>query len=153
MRSGGDVAGFGRQRPPCCHHDRSSNACLTLDWGSTLEWLDAHVGFDVYMPEQYATEVLACYPGGPDFRASLWGDDGRRGADPSDDHIRDLQVEAVWPIAEPTGISAEFIGPGLNVSELDEDDGEDQIYARGSFYDCHTGARRDFTTGYSLQLC
>jgi hypothetical protein len=47
-----------------------------------------------------------------------------------------------------TGISAAFIGAGLDVSELDEDDGEDQIYARVSFYDCNRGEVRGFTTGY-----
>lgn len=133
---------------PACQHDRSYNACLTLDWWAGppwYYWLDAHVGIDVYMPEHLARDVIAC---GPDFRASLWGDDGRRGPDSSDDHIRDLDVVPGWPIADSTGIAADLIGPGLRSSDLDEDDRDDQIYARVSFYDCTQGRDRNFNTGY-----
>jgi hypothetical protein len=130
---------------PHCRHDRSFNACLSLDWFPPyFHGLDAHVGIDVYMAERYGREILAC---GPEFAASLWGDDGARGPDSSDDHIRDLDLQPGWPIADSTGIAAEFIGPGLDSSDLDEDDGDDQIYARVSFYDCY-GQRRDFTTAY-----
>jgi hypothetical protein len=83
-----------------------------------------------------------------DFKASLWGDDGASGPDASDDHIRDLNIKPGWPITDSTGIAAEFISPNIHTSELDEDDREDQIYARVSFYDCNAGRTRYFTTSY-----
>lgn len=131
---------------PHCHHERGFNACLSFDWHSFYS-LDAQVGIDVYMSEQYGREVLT-WPCNADFRASLWGDDGPRGADASDDHIRDPDIQPGWPIADSTGIAAEFISRDLSRSELDEDNLDDQIYARVSFYDCNADRTRDYTTGY-----
>jgi hypothetical protein len=126
-----------------CNGDngRSFNACLSFDYLDYL-WWDAHVGIDVYMPEQYGREIIAC---GADFKASLRGDDGKGANDPV---IRELSIVPGWPIADSTGIAAELIGPSLYNDKLDEDDdSEDELYARVSFYDCHTGWTRNFTTG------
>ena len=123
-----------------CNFDRFSNSCLRFEGSTAFFNWDAHVGIDVHMPEQYGREILAC---GPDFRASLWGDDGN-----TDQFIRNLQLKPGWPVAGTGGISAEFFGQLLRPSEMNEDtNGEDELYVRISFDDCHTGDTRPFTTG------
>jgi hypothetical protein len=120
----------------------TSNACLRLDY-MDFGWWDAHSHVDVYMPEQYAREIVAC---GARFRAELWTDDGG-GSD--DDRIRDhMPIDPGSPVATPDGLRAAFTLPTLK-AELDEDPGTatDEIYARISFYDCHTGLTRSFRTG------
>ena len=127
---------------PFCLHDRTSNACLSADWFAGNQWVNVHVGIDVNVPEQYGREILAC---GADFRATLRGNDGKGSNDPV---IRTLEVKPGWPIAGSTGIAAELIGSNLRRSEFNEDSGgEDELYARVSFYDCHLGRDRDFVTG------
>jgi hypothetical protein len=124
-----------------CNYDFVTfNACLHFD-DRRFGWWDAQVGIDVYMPEQYAREILAC---GANFRASLWAADDGWG----DDFITNLVLKPGWPrlITPPTGIGAEFTVP-VTSHQLDEDDGRDELYARISFYDCHTGATRQFRTG------
>jgi len=95
--------------------------------------------------EQYGREIITA-PCNANFKASLRGDDGKGFNDPV---IRNLVIEPGWPIADSTGIAAELIGPSLFTHELDEDDNdhEDELYARVSYRDCHTGLTRDFTTG------
>jgi hypothetical protein len=124
---------------PACNYDFVTfNACLVLgDRG--FGWWDAEPAVDVNMPEQYAREIVAC---GANFRASLWGKDS--GYD--DDLISNLVLKPGWPAAGPTGLGAEFTVP-VTSQQLDEDDGEDEVYARISFVDCHTGATRQFRTG------
>jgi hypothetical protein len=104
---------------------------------------DAQVDFTIYLPEQYAREVVACDPG---VRAVLWGDDG---GGSQDDEIRHLWVGPGWPIAQPFGgVSAALFGEYIRDDDLDEDpDGTDELYARVSYWDCHTGLRRWFRTG------
>ena len=126
---------------PNCNYDGwSFNACLSLTGSTSYFYWDAHVGIDVKLPEQYGREVLAC---GADFRASLWGDDGGSG----DDFIRNLILSPGWPAAGPDGIGAEFTARLIDSADLDEDDGNDEVYARVSFRDCHTGFIRNFRTG------
>lgn len=120
----------------------TSNACLRLDY-MDFGWWDAHSGVDVYMPEQYGREIVAC---GARFRAELWTDDG---GGSKDDRIRDhMPIDPGFPISTPDGIRANFTLPNL-MTELDEDSGTDtdEIYARISFWDCHTGLTRSFRTG------
>jgi hypothetical protein len=125
--------------PQYCHSDQSSNACLYwtyLGYG----WRDANVGLDVQLPEQYAREIIAC---GADFRAEIRGDDGKGVNNPI---LRRMSLKPGWPIADANGLSVEFFQHGLK-DELDEDDGEDEVYASISYYDCHTRQRVPFTTG------
>jgi hypothetical protein len=120
----------------------TSLACLRLDYVGFGYW-DAHSGIDVYMPEQYGREIVAC---GARFRAELWTDDG---GGSKDDRIRDhMPIIPGSPVSTPDGIRANFTLPTLR-TELDEDSGTDtdEIYARISFYDCHTGLTRSFRTG------
>jgi hypothetical protein len=125
--------------PNACNFDFVTfNACLRFDDRGPGRW-DAVVGIDVVMPEQYAREIIAC---GADFRASLWGDDG---GGSNDDFISHMVLRP-GPAAGPGGLSAEFSVP-VDSSQLDEDDGEDEVYARISFFDCHTGLAREFRTG------
>ena len=92
------------------------------------------------MPEQYAREIVAC---GAHLQASLWGDDPG-----PDQFIRSLSIAPGWPIAQSTGLAVNFWGPLLDPRVLNEDeDSDDELYARISFLDCHTGAYRNFTTG------
>jgi hypothetical protein len=124
-----------------CNYDgRTFLACLSLDYQGYL-WYDAHVDLDVALPPQYASEIVAC---GADLTASLWGDDGG-GSD--DDFIRNFVVTPGWPVATSTGFSAQLYTKSLYYTKLDEDDGTDEIYARVSYWDCHTGLTRSFRTG------
>jgi len=116
------------------------SACLSLPYRGYL-WWDAQVDVTVYLPEQYGREVVAC---DPDFRAVLWGDDG---GGSQDDEIRHLWVGPGWPVAQSYGISAALFAQSIYDSQLDEDDGTDELYARVSYFDCHTGLRRYFRTG------
>jgi hypothetical protein len=92
------------------------------------------------LPPQYAAEIVGC---GADLKASLWGDDD---GGSSDDFIRNFVVTPGWPVATPTGFFADLYTLNLS-TELDEDDGEDELYARVSYWDCHTGLTRSFRTG------
>jgi hypothetical protein len=125
-----------------CNYDGVTfNACFSLQYVGYF-WWTAHVGLDVRLPEQYAREVLDC---APNFKASLWGDDG---GGSSDDFLRNLVVDTSWPpTADASGIGARFVGLSVNNTQLDEDDGADELYARVSFFDCHTGLTRNFRTG------
>jgi hypothetical protein len=127
---------------PACNGDRASNSCLTIA-ALPPYWVASNVtvGIDVAMPAYYAREVLDC---GPTFRSQLWGDDGGGSAD---DRIGSVWVTDGWPIADANGISAEFGLNGILTNDMNEDDGEDELYARISFYDCHTGETRFFRTG------
>jgi hypothetical protein len=125
---------------PACNYDgRSYNACLSFEFNA-YGWANPHVGLDVWMPEQYARDIVAC---GANFQASLWGDDPG-----PDQFIRSLSVAPGWPIAQSTGLAVNFWGPLIADNQLNEDeDSDDELYARISFYDCHTGGTRNFTTG------
>lgn len=128
---------------PHCKHDPyfiEYNACLRLDDLGSFLW-NAHVGIDVYMNEQYAREIIAC---GARFQASLWGEDGTY-----DQFITNLPLRAGWPSAGPSGLGAEFMKT-VHSSQLNEDsDGQDELYARVSYYDCHAGrtGTRSYQTG------
>jgi hypothetical protein len=131
--------------PHCQHDGRTYNACLSFEWlpPRYFDYADVTVGIDVYMPAQYAREIITC---GADFKATLRGDDGKG---VNDQVIRTLSVAVGWPSAGPDGIGAELIGLTVSRSALNEDSsGEDELYARVSFFDCHTGWTREFETGY-----
>jgi hypothetical protein len=116
------------------------SACLSLPYVG-YRWWNAQVDVNVYLPEGYAREVVAC---DPDFRAVLWGDDG---GGSQDDEIRHLWVGPGWPVAQWYGMSAALFAQNIFDDDLDEDDGTDELYARVSYFDCHTGLRRYFRTG------
>jgi len=118
---------------PHCQHDPyfiEYNACLRLDDLGAFLW-NAHVGIDAYMTEQYAREIIAC---GANFRAELWGDDGGY---PYDDFISYLPLKSGFPVAGPWGLGAE-LQKTVHSSQLNEDSGQDELYAYVSYYDCHT---------------
>lgn len=126
-----------------CNYDNVTfNACLNFDYQGFF-WYDASVGIDVYLPEQYGREIIAC---GANFKASLWGDDG---GGSKDDFIRNFVISPGWPSAGPNGIGAELYTLNLNADDLNEDgdDNEDELYAKVSYFDCHTGLTREFRTG------
>jgi hypothetical protein len=127
----------------CNYDNRTFNACLRFDYQGYL-WYHGHVGIDIYLPEQYAREIVNC---GADFKASLWGDDG---GGSKDDFIRNFVLSPGWPTAGTGGMSAEFFTHYLYSStHLDEDDGTDQdeLYAKVSYWDCHTFDTEEFRTG------
>jgi hypothetical protein len=124
----------------CNSGDRVFVACLRFDYQG-YGWYNAHVGLDMTLPPQYGAEIVAC---GADLKASLWGDDG---GGSSDDHIRDFVVTPGWPVATSTGFFADLYTLNISGTDLDEDDGEDELYARVSYWDCHTGLTRSFRTG------
>jgi hypothetical protein len=124
-----------------CNYDNTFNACLRLDYNGYL-WWSPHVGLDVHMAQWYAQSIVDC---GGNFQATLWGDDG---GGSSDDKITDLVLQPGWPSAGPTGLGVEFALPNLYETRLDEDDdSEDEIYARISYFDCNTRLTQTFRTG------
>src|SRR3954447_3322560 len=125
-----------------CNYDQTFNACVRFDDKGYL-WWSATAGIDVHMPRQYAQEIIDC--GTSSFHASLWGDDGGGN---SDDFISNLPLVAGWPVASANDLSAELTLPFIYSTALDEDDpGEDEVYAKISYYDCHTRLTQNFRTG------
>jgi hypothetical protein len=126
----------------CSFNVRTHNACLRFDDLGQGEW-DAVAAIDVHLPEQYGREIIAC---GADFKASLFGDDGGFG---QDDFITNLVLKPGFPSVAtdgPPGIGAEFSVPAFSF-QLDEDQGEDELYAVISYFDCHSHATSAFRTG------
>src|SRR4051794_22202995 len=130
----------------CNFEIHNYNSCLKFTRDGTF-WWNTYVGQDVYLPAQYAREIIAC---GVRYRASLWGDDGAPGESYDDQFIANLGIAPGWPRAEssPGGISVEFSTP-LFGFYLDEDRGADpdELYARISFYDCNAQKTLTFVTG------
>jgi hypothetical protein len=121
-----------------CNYDGVSfNACLRFDWAE-YGYLRTHVGIDVFMPRQFAQQIVDC---GPHFSASLWGDDGA-----NDQFILPLSLKPGWPAAGDSALGAEFGSPRLG-PQLDEDPGADQdeLYAKITFFDCYRNQRTYYT--------
>jgi hypothetical protein len=95
------------------------------------------------MPTQSVTRSASV--GKAEVLGALWGDDG---GGSSDDKITDLVLQPGGPSAGPTGLGVELALPNLYETRLDEDDdGEDEIYARVSYFDCDTRLTQTFRTG------
>jgi hypothetical protein len=128
---------------PHCNYDSSFNSCLRLYDPGAFLWWGVEATLDINFGEQYARDIIAC--GNSDFRAKLMGDDGGSG----DDFIHDLVLQPGWPAAGPAGIGVEFKLPFIHNDDLDEDDGEDELYVSISFKDCHNNnqPRQVYRTG------
>ncbi len=125
-----------------CNYDGFSfNACLTIDYAGNGRW-NVNVGFDRYMPQSYANEILAC-PGGGSVFAVLWGDDGGH---PEDDNLGSIPLIAGYPNtgSNPAGLFAGFSRASMN---LNEDSGTDEVYAEVTYFDCHNGIWYTYRTG------
>jgi hypothetical protein len=125
------------QTQACGYDGKTYYACLRFDYVGYLWWNGAAV-LHVNLPDQYAREVIAC---GADLKASIWGDDD---GDAGDDFIRNMVLAPGSPQVDYAGILANFTTLNLNSSNLDEDDGTDELYVRVSYWDCHTGLTRTF---------
>jgi hypothetical protein len=112
-----------------CNYDSTFNACLSFDYLDYL-WYDVHVGVDVHMAED-ARAIIRC---GGNFTAELKGDDGSNNGE----HITDLALAPGWPSAGPDGLGVEFVTRYVNSSQLDEDDGRDELHAKITYFDCNT---------------
>jgi hypothetical protein len=116
------------QDPPDWPH----NACLSLEFfGSDLRVV--RVGYDGYMEKWYADALLACGPNGFQIFADVWG------YDPGRANTRLGYVPLVGPPGSgdnPPGLFADFFSPGMN---LNEDVGEDEVFAEITYYNCYTG--------------
>jgi hypothetical protein len=123
-----------------CNYDHITfNACLDFRSTADVNTLIGHVGLDSYMSEGYAQEIVSH---GAAFRASLWGDDGG-----NDRWLADLAVVPGWPASGPDGLGAD-LSAALYRGDLNEDtDSEDEIYAKVSYFDYHTGRTKIFRTG------
>jgi hypothetical protein len=124
-----------------CNYDYISfNACLHFESGSGLDLLTARAGLDSFMPERAAQEIIDY---GADVRASLWADDGA-----NDHYLADLALMPRWPAAWSGGLGVDTFATDLQRSLLNEDaDGDDELYARISYYNVHTHTRMTFDTG------
>ncbi len=123
-----------------CRYDHVTfNACLDFEDVGQPGRLDAHVGLDVFMSQEYAQDLISH---GADFRASLWADDT------TDQFLADLSIAPGWPAAGAGRLGVEFVGVGVERDVLNEDEGEqDEVYAKISYFDYHRGKRMTFTAG------
>jgi hypothetical protein len=120
-----------------CHYDGVTYyACLEQFQYTGYLWYNGSAFLHVNLPEQYAREIVGCP--GSSYHASLWGNDGGPGADSDDDFIRDLVVAPGWPQANYSGLEVHFYTQSISDSQLNEDDGADELYVRMSYTDCHT---------------
>jgi hypothetical protein len=124
-----------------CNYNDDFNACLRLDYQG-YGWWSVHVGLDVRIRQTSAQQLIDC---GVTFDAALYGDDG---SDGDDDRIRLVTLRPGFPVASEAGLGAELFQVNVNDTELDEDDGQDELEVHVSYYDCRTGMRsRVFHTG------
>jgi hypothetical protein len=121
---------------PACNDDGWARACLDQFQYVGYLWYNGSASLHLNMPQQYAQDIVNC--GGP-FYASLWGNDDGAGIDDSDDFLRNMVVAPGWPRADASGLEVHFYTLNINVDDLDEDDGRDELYVRTSYFDCHTG--------------
>lgn len=136
--------------PVCRSAPNSFFACFSL--GSPD---DGGIGFkvnfhlDVYgIPVQYGTDLATCGRNDPLlFKAQLWGDDGGGSAD---DYLGVQTVPiASWPRYEVNTLLAFYTFPRVGSGTLNEDPGfqdRDEVYAKFTYVDCHTGLTRTFRT-------
>jgi hypothetical protein len=122
---------------PACHYDGFSYyACLNQFEYVGFLWYNASAYWHINMSEEYAREIINCQ-GGPQFTAALYGNDDGPGPDSSDDYIRGMSVAPGWPRADSTGLEVHFFVPNIYYTDLDEDDGTDELFAQMSYWDCN----------------
>jgi hypothetical protein len=108
-------------RQACNYDGVSYYACHIIDPSpAAFFYYDDFALPHVNMPQQYASEIVAC---GAHFSASLWGNDGGGGIDSEDDFIVNLTQDPGWPRADWSGLEAHFSALTLSSSKLDELDG------------------------------
>jgi len=126
---------------PACNYDHINfNACLRFYFGSDPNELIATAGLDAYMSPGYAQDIVRS---GASVRAQLWGDDGGNGRD---QYLGDLTVSPGWPAVIPNGLGMELSATTWR-SDLNEDVGEDEIYALVTYSDSHNGRNITYRTG------
>jgi hypothetical protein len=130
-------------RDACNYDGWSFYACLHFDYKG-YGWWNASTVLHVNMSTDYARGVINCGPGAQ-FRASLWGRDEDNDHS-QDDFIRNLVLTPGWPQASYNGLDARFYTVDIPDSQLDEDDGTDELFVRMSYRDCNTGFTRTFDT-------
>jgi hypothetical protein len=111
---------------PACNYDYITfNACLRF-WGTgEADIYRAVVGLDAYMSRASAQDLVNH---GTIAKAQLWSDEGR--------YLADLTTSPGFPAAGPDGLGVELYADLSGPYSLDEDlDGEDEIYAKVSYYD------------------
>jgi hypothetical protein len=124
-----------------CNYDGVSyNACLTIEYAGSARW-NVHIGFDRYMPGQYAREIIQC---GSQMFAEMYGEDGS-----TDQWLGYVWLRPGYPVASdgsPSGLFAEFFRERMN---LDEDRGSDrdEVYGTVHYFDCHDGGWHSYNTG------
>ena len=124
-----------------CNYDTNFNACLHLEYQG-YGWWTIRVGIDVHMRQSSAQQIIDC---GGTFDAALYGDDG---GDGDDDFIRRLTIAPGSPVAGESGLGADLFQVNVNDSDLDEDDGQDELEVHITYYDCRIQSNsRVYRTG------
>ena len=122
-------------------------ACFTMQTRRPALGWKVNFHLDVYgKPHAYAEALASCGRNNPLlFKAQLWGDDGGG----SRDHWLGVQAVAdpTWPRADPFTLMTLFTWDE-SWGTFDEDPGtdRDEIYAKFSYTDCHTGLMYTFRT-------
>ena len=120
-----------------CNSSSQANTCMTIVGPGQPGVKLVHVGIDVYMSQQDAQAII---DGGGWFWVVVYG------ADPGNDqYLFPLPIKEGWPAAGVTSLSAEF-ETLVGQSELDENVGRDEVYARILLFDPRTGLTRTFFT-------
>jgi len=119
-----------------CNGGVEYGSCIDITEIGTTDLHRVHLGIDVYMSRQDAQAIID--RPGEEFSATLMGDD------PAYDNAL-INVPVTWSAAGDGGLSAEFDINALQGYWLNEDWGQDEVYARIRLWDPRSGLRT-FTT-------
>jgi hypothetical protein len=121
-------------RDACNYDGWSFYACLHFDYKG-YGWYNASTVLHRNMSTDYARALIAC---GGYFKASLWGRDEDNDHS-QDDFIRNLVLTPGYPQASYNGLDVRFYTVDIADSQLDEDDGTDELFVRMTYRDCNSG--------------
>ena len=115
------------------------DACLTIIGEGEPGMKLVRVSINVSMSLQDAEAILA--ENYQPFWVVAYGEDGLSG----DDYLFPIPIKEGWPIAWNGGLKAEF-ERRVPQTSLDENDGQDEVYARILLFGPGTNQRRTYTT-------
>jgi hypothetical protein len=131
-----------------CHWppEGGSNTCLTIEPVGN-GFYSVHVGIDIQMSPQAAQTIIAenGRGWGQPLAALIMAHDHD---DPAADTTGLFELHPQWVAAGNDGLSAEFYDNEVHSSQLNEDDGQDEVCARVILYfDSSTNLERIFHSG------
>ena len=126
--------------PRCNYQIGIYNVCLTVD-RTNLGGYDVSIGFDRYMSKSDADAVLGC-PDGSAMFAAMWRDSSAdwanfRGYVP-------LRPGSPTSGTNPPGLFADFFQGNMF---LNQQDGDEKVFAEVTYHDCRDDTWYTFATG------